>query len=143
MKNSNTGYTVGVLATALVLIWIGIFKFTPTEAMGIKNYVENSFLISWLYKIFSIGVVSMLIGVAEIITGILLIASLWNAPAGKIGGLLTIVIFVTTLSFLLTTPGTWKIVDGVPATDFFVLKDLAFLAVGIQVFVRSKELATA
>jgi len=141
MKISNTGYKVGVWATAIVLIWIGIFKFTPTEAMGIKGYVGNSFLISWIYKILSVGAASMLIGTVEIATGLLLVASLWNAKAGKIAGILTGVIFITTLSFLLTTPGTWKAVDGVPVTDFFVLKDLAYLGVGLMVFERSGSTA--
>ncbi|WP_285059880.1 DUF417 family protein [Pedobacter ginsengisoli] len=40
---------------------------------------------------------------------------------------------MTTLSFLATTPGIWKVTDGMPVSDFFVVKDLAFLAISPQV----------
>lgn len=133
IKKLNAGYVLAVIATALVLLWIGIFKFTPAEASGIKPLVENSFLMSWLYKLGTEGQVSGFIGIFEIITGLLLLISFWNKTIGKISGYLTLIIFFTTLSFLFTTPHTWKIVQGVPVTDFFILKDLAYLAIGLQV----------
>ncbi|OOQ59593.1 DUF417 family protein [Mucilaginibacter pedocola] len=133
MNFSKTGYTLGVAATALILIWIGIFKFTPTEAAGIMPLVQHSFFMSWLYNIGSTQGVSNFIGTFEIITGLLLIASFWNRKAGLIGGYLTLVIFLTTISFLFTTPGVWKVVDGVPTTDFFIVKDLAYLAIGFLI----------
>lgn len=133
IKKSNAGYVLAVIATAVVLLWIGIFKFTSTEAAGIKPLVAHSFLMSWLYAVASVRQVSDFIGAFEIITGLLLLLSFWNSALGRIGGYLTLIIFITTLSFLFTTPGTWKIVDGVITTDFFILKDLAFLAIGLQV----------
>ena len=133
MNHTKIGYTIGVASAALILIWIGIFKFTPTEAAAIMPLVQHSFLMSWMYKIGSTQQVSDFIGLFEIITGLLLIASFWLKKAGGIGGYLTVIIFLTTLSFLLTTPGVWKVVDGVPVTEFFIVKDLAFLAVGFMV----------
>ncbi|AMQ01484.1 Membrane protein [Pedobacter cryoconitis] len=137
MKTNKTGYTTGVIATILVLVWIGILKFTPSEAKAIKPLVENSWLMSWLYQVVSIQTGSILIGIFEIITALFLTASFWSRKAGKIAGILTLIIFVSTLSFLLSTPGIWKQMDGIPVTDFFILKDLAFLAIGIQVLERS------
>ena len=133
MKIENLGYTIGVIATVTVLLWIGIFKFTPGEAAAIKNYVSHSFLMNWMYSIFSAQQVSNIIGVFEIITRISLIASFWNQRIGLIAGILTLIIFITTLSFLITTPGIWRIIEGVPVTDFFVFKDLAFLAIALLV----------
>jgi uncharacterized membrane protein YkgB len=138
MKANNTGYTIGVAAITIALIWIGTLKFTAMEAMMIKHYVENSFLLSWMYKFLSVGAASMVIGTIEIITGILILASFWYPQAGKIGGIMAIIIFLTTLSFLLTTPMTWKIAEGLPVTDFFVFKDLAFLAISVQVLEHAK-----
>jgi len=137
MKFSKTGYILGVSATALVLLWIGIFKFTPSEAAAIKPYVANSFLMSWLYNVASVQMVSNLIGVFEIITGLFLLGSFKSAKAGKIGGYLSLIIFITTLSFLITTPHVWKFRDRVLITDFFVVKDLAFLAIALQVIGQS------
>lgn len=133
MNFSKTGYILGVSATALVLLWIGILKFTPTEAAAIKPYVENSFLMSWLYNVASVQMVSNLIGVFEIVTGLLLLSSFKSTKAGEIGGYLALIIFITTLSFLITTPHVWNFSDGVLVTDFFVVKDLAFLAIALQV----------
>lgn len=141
MNFRKIGYNLGVIATIIVLIWIGIFKFTAGEAMAIKGFVSHSFLMSWMYNVFSIQMVSNLIGVFEIVTGILLIVSFWNSKIGKIAGYLSLVIFLTTLSFLFTTPGVWKISEGIPVTEFFVLKDLAFLAIALQVIGRNSDKA--
>ncbi|MFI5140583.1 MAG: DUF417 family protein [Sphingobacteriales bacterium] len=133
MKTAKIGNLIVVCASALVLIWIGILKFTPGEADAIKAYVENSFLLSWLYRVISVQQASDLIGIFEIMTGTFLIISFWNKAAGRIGGYMALVIFATTTSFLLTTPGIWKISQGVVVTDFFVLKDLAYLGIALQV----------
>lgn len=138
MDFKKTGYALGVMATIIVLLWIGILKFTPSEAMAIKGYVSNSFLMSWLYSVTSLQGVSNIIGIYEIITAILLIASFWNKKMGLIGGYLSAIIFLTTLSFLITTPGIWKVSEGVVVTDFFVLKDIAFLAVSLQIIGTNK-----
>lgn len=47
-----------------------------------------------------------------------------------VGGLFVVGTSLITISFLFTTPGVWTIVDGIPVTDFFVLKDLVMLGVG-------------
>lgn len=125
----RAGYNTSVIAAIIVLIWIGLFKFTHTEAMAIKHYVSTSFLMSWMYKVASVQAVSNFIGAYEIATGLLLIVSFWSRRAGLIAGYLGAIIFVTTLSFLITAPGTWKTVDGLITTDFFVLKDLGYLGV--------------
>ena len=54
-------------------------------------------------------------------------------------GLASAIIFVTTLSFLVTTPGVFKMVEGFPVTDFFILKDIPYLAISIMVYAKSKE----
>lgn len=129
----KTGYNTAVIASIVLLVWIGYFKFTPTEAMAIKPYVSNSFLMNWMYKIGSVQAVSNFIGIIEITTGLLLIASFWSRHAGLIAGYLGMIIFLTTLSFLITTPGAWKVIDGVFMTDAFVLKDIGYLGISFLV----------
>lgn len=142
MKTTKAGYAVGVIGTIIVLLWIGLLKFTPSEAAGIKPYAENSFLMSWMYKVGTVQQVSDFVGSFEIITAILLIASFFNRQMGLIGGYLGLVIFLTTLSFIITTPGVWKHMDGVLVTDFFVVKDIAFLAIMIQVIGTHTKVGT-
>lgn len=135
---SRIGYYISLFGAALILLWIGIFKFTPTEAAAIKPLVENHFLTFFVYKIISVQAVSNLIGVIEIIIALLLIFSAKFAVLKKYAGIGMIVTFLVTLSYLFTTPGIWKIVNGVPVTDFFILKDLMLLGFGFMIVQNNK-----
>ncbi|WP_454046441.1 DUF417 family protein [Chryseobacterium sp. Marseille-Q8038] len=130
---TRTGYYISLFGAALILLWIGIFKFTPTEAAAIKPLVENHFLTFFVYKIMSVQAVSNLIGTIEIIIALLLIFSAKFAVLKKYAGIGMMVTFLVTLSYLFTTPGMWKIVDGVAVTDFFILKDLMLLGFGFMI----------
>ena len=132
------GYYISLFGAALILLWIGIFKFTPTEAAAIKPLVENHFLTFFVYRIMSVQVVSNLIGTIEIIIALLLIFSAKFALLRKYAGMGMIMTFLVTLSYLFTTPGVWKIVDGVPVTDFFILKDLMLLGFGFMIVQNNK-----
>lgn len=129
----KTGYYLSLFGAAIILLWIGIFKFTPTEANAIKPLVENHFLTFFVYDIVSIQAVSDTIGVIEIIIALLLIFSVKFASLRKYAAIGMIVTFFTTLSYLFTTPGVWKVVDGIPVTDFFILKDLMLLGFGLMI----------
>ncbi|MGI9280926.1 MAG: DUF417 family protein [Endozoicomonas sp.] len=121
----------------LVLLWIGIYKFTPTEAKLIEPLVVNHFAMSWLYDVLSVQMVSGIIGAVEIIVAIGLIAGLKSPKIGFYSGIAASLIFLATLSFLVTTPNVWKISDGILVTNFFLVKDVLFLAVSISVIERS------
>ncbi|ASE60284.1 DUF417 family protein [Chryseobacterium indologenes] len=140
-KNATyqSGYYISLFGAALILLWIGIFKFTPTEAAGIKPLVENHFLTFFVYKIMSVQTVSNLIGAIEIIIALLLIFSAKFAVLKRYAGIGMVVTFTVTLSYLFTTPGMWKIVDGVPVTDFFIVKDLMFLGFGLMLLQNKKS----
>lgn len=142
MKKINyqgLGYSTSVLGVAIVLLWIGIFKFTPTEAKAIEGLVKNSFLMSWLYNLTSVQGVSNIIGGIEIIAAVCLLLSFFWKKAGVLGGILAVITFLATLSFLLTTPGVFKTVNGVPVTEFFILKDV--MALGISLMVLGKSIS--
>lgn len=126
------GYYFSLFGTIVVLLWIGIFKFTPTEAKLIRPLVEHHPLMSWSYHIFDIQIVSNFIGAIEIIISILLVLSLFSEKAKNFAIIGLIITFITTLSFLFTTPKIWKVVDNIPITDFFILKDIMFLGFGIM-----------
>ncbi|MCH5596541.1 DUF417 family protein [Niabella ginsengisoli] len=134
----NLGYIISVIGVAIILLWIGVFKFTPTEAKAIEPLVQNSFLMNWLYEISSVQGVSNIIGAVEIVTAACLLLHFFWKPAGIIGGVLSLGTFLATLSFLFTTPDSFKVVDGVPITQFFILKDL--MAVGISLLIIGKSL---
>src|SRR5690606_3228306 len=92
----------------LVLLWIGGMKFTAYEAAGISGFISNSPLMSWAYSVFSVESFSALLGFTEIAVALLIAARPVSVRAALVGSLLATGMFLTTLSFLLTTPGVWE-----------------------------------
>ena len=137
MKNSSAtlcykiGYYISLFGVATILLWIGAFKFTHTEAEGIKPLVEHSFLLSWLYKILSLQGVSNLIGVIEIAIALALIIGICSPIVRKLAFVGCTITFLITLSFLFTSAKTYYYIEGVPVTDFFILKDIPMLGFGM------------
>ena len=116
---------------ATILLWIGAYKFTYAEAEGIKSLVEQSFLLSWLYKILSLQGVSNLLGVIEIAIAVALIIGIFSPIVRKLAFVGCTITFLITLSFLFTSAKTYYYIEGVPVTDFFILKDIPMLGFGM------------
>ena len=127
---------------ALVIIWVGLMKFTAYEAMGILPLVSHSPLMAWMLNFISIRTVSAGLGVIEVTTALLIASRPLSARAAQIGGLMAICMFLITLSFLLSTPGAWAApVGGFPALSGgaggpgqFLAKDVVNLGVAIWIF---------
>ncbi len=122
----------------LILLWIGGMKFTAYEAEGIRPFVENSPLFAWTYPVFGVQGLSNLLGVTEILVGLLIATRPWLPRVSAIGSLLAVGMFLSTLSFLVTTPGTVvNEIGGFPAisvTGQFLIKDVALLAIAVWSF---------
>jgi len=98
----------------IILLWIGGMKFTAYEAAGIAPMAIHSPLMSWVYDLLGERNFSNLIGVVEITLG-LGIALRQLAPlVSGIASLLSVGMFLTTLSFLFTTPGWEPTLGGFP-----------------------------
>lgn len=138
-RTYKAGYYISLFGAALILFWIGIFKFTPTESAAIRPLMENHFLTFFVYRTADVQTVSNTIGVIEIIIALLLIFSVKFASLRKYAGIGMIITFLITLSYLFTTPGIWKAVDGVPVTDFFILKDLMLLGFGLMIVQNNRN----
>ncbi|MBC7910788.1 MAG: DUF417 family protein [Pyrinomonadaceae bacterium] len=119
----------------IILLWVGALKFTAYEAEGIQPLVANSPLFSWMYSVMSVRGASMLIGVVEIILG-LMIATRPVAPKiSALGSIGAIIMFLLTLTFVLTTPGVWQPGYGFPFPSpmpgQFLAKDIMLLGAAI------------
>ncbi|ENM5731264.1 YkgB family protein [Vibrio mimicus] len=136
--STQYSYLIGVIGVSLILIWLGIYKFTPTEAKLIEPLVVNHPLMSWTYQFLSVQAVSNLIGATEIIVGIGLLVGFRSPKVAYYSAIAGVVIFITTLSFLITTPNAWKVSDGILVPNFFLLKDILFLAVAVRVMEKNK-----
>ncbi len=143
-RTNRNLYTVEAMllryGLALIFLWIGGMKFTAYEAQGIRPVAENSPLMSWLLAVLSTQAFSNLLGVVEIATGVLLALRPLalrpvSALAAAIGGGMAIATFLTTLSFLFTTPGWEQSLGGFPALSAlpgqFLLKDVVLLGAAV------------
>ena len=120
----------------VVVGWIGLMKFTAYEAEGIRLYVANSPLMSWVYGPISVRGFSAVLGVVEVAVAVLIAARPFSPRASALGSALAIGMFLTTLSFLATTPGVWEpSAGGFPALSGkpgqFLIKDLALLGISV------------
>lgn len=113
----------------LILFWIGLLKFTATEAQGIQPFVENSPFFSWMLPFLGLQGVSNLVGVIEVTTAILIATRPWSALVSAIGSAMALITFLITLSFMLTTPkifdSTFPVLSALPGQ--FLSKDILLL----------------
>jgi len=109
----------------LFLILFGLAKFTEGEALTIQPWVANSPFLGWLYAVTTVQGGSYVIGVIELIVGVLLAVRPWWPRASVIGSLGATIAFATTLSFLFTTP------DLSPGWSGFLMKDLVLLGAAL------------
>ena len=133
----EVGKTVVRWGLVIVLTWIGAMKFTGYEAMGIQPLIAHSPLLSWGYDVLSVRSFSAMLGVIEIGTAILIALRPLSPIASAVGGLLAIGMFITTISFLFSTPGWEPSLGGFPALSAmpgqFLLKDIVLLGGSIWV----------
>ncbi len=141
-RYGRTVTAVGLYASlVLIYAWFGGMKFTAYEAEGLTGLVGNNPLLSWAYSLFSVRDFSSLLGVLELSIGALIAARLVNPVYSLIGGVLSAGLFVTTLSFMVTTPGVFLPELSFPAISVapgqFLLKDVGLLALSLWIAIDS------
>jgi len=125
--NRNVPFLIIAAGMVVMLFWAGAFKMTAAGAEGIVPLVSNSPLISWHFKLFGPYVGSDIIGLTEWIGGILIVIGLFRPKAGIVGGIIGVIMFFTTSSMLLTTPGSIVHVNGMAYMNnlgLFLYKDV-------------------
>jgi uncharacterized membrane protein YkgB len=105
ITDRNVSFVVISIGMVVMLLWAGSFKMTRPGAEGIIPLVSNSPLIWWHFKVFGPYVGSDIIGLTEWLAAILIIAGYFRPKAGIVGGIITTVMFFTTSTMLLSTPG--------------------------------------
>jgi uncharacterized membrane protein YkgB len=119
----------------IVLAWFGAMKFTSYESQGISHWVANSPFLSWFYNVMSIDGFGRFNGSIELITAVLLAVKPWYPKASVVGGMVATLFFVTTLSFMITTPGVGEASAGgfpvLSADGEFLMKDIALVGLAL------------
>ena len=129
------------VSLAIIYAWFGGMKFTAYEANGLVPLVENSPLVGWFYGLLSVRGFSTFLGFVELSIGLLIALRLASPIFSAAGGVLSAGLFVTTLSFMISTPGVVVPELGFPAISVapgqFLLKDVGLFAASFWVFVDS------
>ncbi|HIC0892210.1 TPA: reactive chlorine resistance membrane protein RclC [Enterobacter hormaechei] len=168
-QGDRIGLTLIRLSIAVVFMWIGLLKFIPYEADSITPFVANSPVMSFFYEHpeeyqkhmthegeykpearawqtanntygFSNG-----LGVVEVLIALLVLANPLSRWMGLIGGTLSFLTPLVTLSFLITTPEAWvpdlgDLHHGFPylsGAGRLVLKDTLMLAGSVMIMADS------
>jgi uncharacterized membrane protein YkgB len=138
---SAAGGVVLRLGLVIPLAWYGIAKFTGTEAHAVALLITHQPLISWLYDVLSVQGFSNVLGCLELLAAVIIAIRPLSALASAIGSAIAILLFLSTISFLFTTPG---VVTGsslrVPMlTDVggFLVKDVALLGASVWTLVEA------
>jgi uncharacterized membrane protein YkgB len=140
---TRLGQLISRYGLVVVLAWIGFGKYVKMES---RVLIEHSPLMSWMYDVFSVTTVARGLGTMEIVAALLIaLRPVWPR-ASAAGSALAVVLFLGTLSFLLTTPGVVSThAAGLPVLSAqpgqFLLKDLVLT--GVALWTLGDSLAAA
>jgi uncharacterized membrane protein YkgB len=129
---------------ALNLLWIGLLKFEEFEVENIRPLISSSPLLAGLMRRLGEQRLARLIGVAEIVMGSAIAAKPVAPRVSAVGSLGAVGTFLTTLSFLATTPAAWQEGRGVPKLSLagqFLLKDTVLLGAALLTAAESLQAA--
>jgi reactive chlorine resistance protein C len=122
---------LGRYGLVVVIGWIGALKFANFEAHQIQPLVAHSPFMGWLYDFLPVYTFSALLGVLEVAAAILLAIKPLAPRLSIAGSVIAIVLFVSTVSFMFTTPGVGEPAGGgfpaISLTGEFLLKDIPLL----------------
>ena len=130
----RAGRGIALYGVVAVLLMIGGLKFTAIEIAALENLIPPTPWLAWLYPAFGKAGASYLLGLIEIIAGLLLAVSPWSPLARAAGGLLSSLIFIVTCSLLLALPIGEPAAGGLPALNGlgqFLIKDVVLLGVAL------------
>lgn len=123
------------LGLIIPLAWIGIAKFTSAEAAAIMPLVTHQPLMSWLYDVLSVQAFSNALGCLELLAAVLIAIRPLSAGVSAIGSGIATLLFISTISFLFTTPGVVASsslhVPLVTDVGGFLIKDVALLGAAV------------
>jgi uncharacterized membrane protein YkgB len=128
----------------VLILWYGLFKFTAAEARAIEPLLSDSPFLSWLYGVTDVDGASRVIGLLEIVIAVLIALRPLSPRASAAGSAGAVLMFLTTLSFLATTPGMFRKVEWIVVPGGgggFIIKDLLLL--GAALWTLADALAAA
>ncbi|CAN5156998.1 DUF417 family protein [soil metagenome] len=119
----------------IILLAVGALKFTMYEAEALRPLVSNSPLLSWGYDVFGVQGFAMVLGVIEIVLALMIATRSFAPKLSAWGSIGAIIMFLTTLTLVFTTPAAWQQGYGFPFPSpmpgQFLLKDVLLLGAAL------------
>lgn len=137
---ARTGTGVLRYGVVFLLVVIGTAKYFAFEAEAIRPLVEHSPFLSWTIAAFGVQGASNVIGTLEIAIGLAIASRPLSPIVSAIGSGLGVGTFLTTLSFLFTTPGALS--PQSPANGF-LMKDVVLLGACLSTAAEALQAARA
>jgi uncharacterized membrane protein YkgB len=137
VSDRDVPFLITSIGMIVMLLWAGSYKMTAPGAEGIVPLVSNSPLIWWHFKLFGPYIGSDIIGLTEVTAAILIITGYFRPKAGIVGGLIASLMFFTTSTMVISTPGAIIAVPGIEYmrymsfTGLFLFKDVISLGVSL------------
>lgn len=116
------GAQVTRYAIVFLLVLFGAMKWTAAEANGIQPLVSHSPFWGWLYPLLGVQGTSIFFGIFEIAAAIAIATRPWLPFLSASGSAFCVIMFLTTISFLFTTPGLLA-----SESAGFIMKDVVLL----------------
>ncbi|MET7670691.1 YkgB family protein [Micromonospora luteifusca] len=141
---ASVGFAVLRSALATNILWIGALKFKQYEVENDEPLIKSNPLFSALRKKLGAQKLNRLIGVTEITVGSLIAAKPFAPKASAVGSCGAAGMFLTTLSFLATAPGTRQEGQGMYSLSLlgqFLLKDTVLLGAALLTAADSLRVA--
>jgi reactive chlorine resistance protein C len=138
------GSSVLRLGLATSLLWTGALKFKQYEVENIDPLVRSSPLFSRLRENLGARRLARVIGIVEIALGFVIAAKPVTPKASAAASLGAVGMFLTTLSFLVTTPEAMQEGEGtlvLSPVGQFLLKDTVLLAAALLTAAESLRAA--
>lgn len=133
---------IALAAVFLPLFMIGYQKFTQHEVEGLIPLIGGTPWLAWMYSVLGTAGASYFLGVVELSTAFLFLASIWSPRAGILAGALGTLTFTTTVSIMLAVP-IWEPASGgfpfLNSTGGFLIKDVGLLAISLYVLGTSLQ----
>src|SRR5436305_816383 len=127
-----------IAATALAVLMFALANSghaAGTHTHTSQPLVANSPLMSWMYGLLSVQAFSNLLGAVEIAVAVMIALRPVSPRIAALGSGIAVMMFLTTLSFLLSTPGWEASLGGFPALSVvpgqFLLKDVVLLGAAV------------
>jgi uncharacterized membrane protein YkgB len=133
-KLELAGRNITRYGLVIILFWIGFLKFYAYEAAGIEPLLVHSPFMAWAHRLLGVRTLAASIGSCEIVIAVVIATRPVLPALSALGSLAAAVMFLTTLSFMISTPGVFQ-PEGFPFLSGdvgeFLIKDIALLGAAL------------